>query len=470
MLRNAVKMLTKNLGLKLLALTFAVTMWMAVVNLDDPSASKTFTIAVTFENEDAVTSQNKYYETEGESANATFTVRGKRSIVDELSASDFKATADMSQLVQQEDENFVPVEIVALRHSSRLTISKRTKELKVILGELMREAFMIQPNAQGHPVEGYTVGGMTVEPNRLWVTGPKEVVSLIDAVKAPIDVSNMSTDVSDNVVPVLLDKNGDVVERTRLKLSVDIVTVKADIVSEKTVPIKVNYNGKPAEGYEVISAIANPSNVTIKGESEILNAISAINIPESDISVEGAKEMFEQKLDINQYLPDGVSLSNSVEATVTVKIDVEQLERRVFHIPVRNIGVNDLPEGYRIEYNESNVDIEIYGLPDDLNELSANTLRPILDVGGLTAGRHVGQLKVTLDNRYIVGEAAISFTIYSDNSGADDNNQNGEGTGGDDDTVPDDNTGADNDTASDEGSGANRDTEIDERTGQEEEE
>ena len=62
MLRNAVKMLTRNLGLKLLALLFAVTMWMAVVNLDDPTRSKTFTIAVTIENGEAVTAMNKYPE------------------------------------------------------------------------------------------------------------------------------------------------------------------------------------------------------------------------------------------------------------------------------------------------------------------------------------------------------------------------------------------------------------------------
>ena len=59
MLRNVVKMLTRNLGLKLLAFVFAVTMWLAVLNLDEPVRNRRFTIAVTVENEDAVTSMNK---------------------------------------------------------------------------------------------------------------------------------------------------------------------------------------------------------------------------------------------------------------------------------------------------------------------------------------------------------------------------------------------------------------------------
>ncbi len=450
MLRNAVKMLTRNLGLKLLALLFAVTMWMAVVNLDDPTRSKTFTIAVTIENGEAVTAMNKYYEIEADAANVTFNVKGKRSYVDEMSSSDFRAVADMSKLIQKENENVVPVEITALRHSSQLTISKRTRELKVTLEDLMRQAFMVQPNPQGEPADGYALGSLAVEPNRLWVSGPKEVVSQIDSVKAAIDVSNMSTDISDSVVPVLYDEEGEAVDTTRLTLSLDIVTVKANIVSKKTVPVKVNYSGKPAEGFEVISVNADPKEVTIKGRSEILNSISAVTIPEGVISVEDADEKFEQKVDINQYLPDGAALENSVEATVTVTIDVEQLERRVFTIPVRNIRVDGLPERYKLDFNERNAEIEIYGLTDDLDKLTTGALRPVLDVSGLTPGRHVKELQLALDNKYIVGETVISFTISSENSedtengGQDSSQGNGESGGSEDNEEnPDDETGAD---------------------------
>lgn len=468
MLRNAVKLLTRNLGLKLLAFIFAVSMWMAVVNLDDPVMNKSFTVAITIENEEVIEAANKYYEIEADSANVTFNVRGNRSIVEGLSSSDFKAVADMSKLIQGEKENVVPIEITALRHSSQLTISKRTRQLKVILEDLMRQAFVILPSAQGEPAEGYALGSMVVEPNRLWVSGPKEVVSKIDAIKATIDVSNMSTDISDSVVPVLLDEEGEIVDTTRLKLSLDIVTVKAGIVSQKTVPIKVNYSGKPADGFEVIQAIAEPSEVTIKGKSDILNSISAIVIPEEVINVEGADEKFEQKVDLNQYLPDGVSLNKSVEAAVTVKIDIEQLERRVFTISTRNIGVDDLPEGYQIDFNERNVDIEVYGLADDLDQLTVSALRPVLEVSGLTAGRHVKPLKLTLDSsKYVVGETAVSFTITSEENNNDnntDNDSSGDQTAPDEDTGTNDNTAADPDEGQDDDEG--QDTAADAREGQ----
>lgn len=463
MLRNVVKMLTRNLGLKLLALVFAATMWMAVVNLDDPPISKPFTIAVTVENEEVIEAANKYFEIEADSNNVTFNVLGNRSIVNELSSSDFKAVADMSRLIQKGDENVVPVEITALRHSSQLTISKRTREIKVILEDLMRQAFVIMPVAQGEPADGYALGSMVVEPNRLWVSGPKEVVSTIDAVKASIDVSNMSTDISDSVVPVLLDEKEKMVDTTRLSLSLEIVTVKVSIVSQKTVPIRVSYSGKPEEGFEVISTAAEPAEVTIKGKSDILNAISSIVIPKEVISVEGANEKFEQKVDLNQYLPSGVSLSKSVEGTVTVKIDIEQLERRVFTVPIRNIAVDDLREGYKIDYNERNVDIEIYGLADDLNSLNANALRPVLDVSGLAAGRHVKKLQLKLDSsKYIVGEASVSFTIRSEENAG---NETG-GTGQPGENTPDEETGGSGTEDGNESSPAPGDTTDQEDDGQ----
>lgn len=438
MLRRIVKRLTNNLSLKILALLFSVAVWMAVVNISDPTINRPFTVAVTIENEGAITALNKYYEIENNSTNVTFNVLGKRSIVQELSSSDFKATADMSQMIQTSDKNVVPVEITAQRYASQLTISKRVQEIEVNLEDLMSTTLVIQADTQGELAEGYALGTMEVTPNLLKVSGPKEVVSQIDTVKAIVDISGMSMSISDGVVPILLDKNEEVIDTTRLTLNLKAVTVKVSIVSEKTVPIKVNYSGTPVQGFEVISVKTDPAEVTIKGKSEILNSISTITIPENVIRVDNVDEKFEQQVDLTKYLPDGVSLSNSKEASVIVKVDVEELERRVFTIPKENISVDNLPEGYRIEFLSENVDMVIYGLKDDLDKLTVNEIRPILDVSGKVAGSHVGQLQLTLDNKYIAGDTMVSYTISSENGPEPSNNQNEPA-----DTVGDDNTTGD---------------------------
>lgn len=65
MLKNLAKKLTNNLGLKVLAVLFAIALWIVVVNIDDPVKPAQYTISVTQDNMDYLTSNGKYSETLG---------------------------------------------------------------------------------------------------------------------------------------------------------------------------------------------------------------------------------------------------------------------------------------------------------------------------------------------------------------------------------------------------------------------
>ena len=62
MKNSILKALTNNLGFKILALFFAITLWLFVYNLEDPTKSKTLTINVTIENKENIENMGKYYE------------------------------------------------------------------------------------------------------------------------------------------------------------------------------------------------------------------------------------------------------------------------------------------------------------------------------------------------------------------------------------------------------------------------
>lgn len=410
------KKLTENPGLKILALLLAIILWVAVINLDDPTINKQFTTGVTVENENFISTMGKYYEIESEDMNVTFNVYGKRSVINQLNNSDFKAVADLSQISQDESENRVPVTITPQRSANQVTVTKRVQNIRVKLEDLMRKSFIIQIESQGDPAEGYALDSMGVTPNVLRVSGPKSVVSKIEEVRAVIDVTGMSTEITDNVMPVLYDKDEKAVDITRLTMNLNTVTVRAGVVSEKTVPVKVKYTGSPAEGFEVVALDTDPAEIRIKGDSDILNAIGSITIPEGLINVEGMEEKLKQQVDITKYLPSGVTLSDSTQASITVTVDIEEMERRVFNVPVSKIEIDNLPEGSTIKFNSKQVGIPIYGLKNDLDALTADSLHPILDVSGMMSGSHVGSLRLILDQKYIAGEATVSYRILTENS------------------------------------------------------
>ena len=55
---NIWKRLTKNWGLKVISILFAIALWLVVVNVNDPTIKVTFAnIPVTIENVDVITNQ-----------------------------------------------------------------------------------------------------------------------------------------------------------------------------------------------------------------------------------------------------------------------------------------------------------------------------------------------------------------------------------------------------------------------------
>ena len=102
------KKITNNLGMKLLSILAAVIIWLIIVNVEDAMTTREITIPVEPINTNAVTDENYMFEpVSGEQA--TITVRARSSVIYNLTASDFKATADLS-LLSITDAVFVEVE------------------------------------------------------------------------------------------------------------------------------------------------------------------------------------------------------------------------------------------------------------------------------------------------------------------------------------------------------------------------
>ena len=78
------KMLTNNLGLKLLSVIGAIMLWLIVMNIDDPYTYRDFSpIQVTMLNENVVTDQGKVYKIEDGSDVISIRVWGKKSVLRE---------------------------------------------------------------------------------------------------------------------------------------------------------------------------------------------------------------------------------------------------------------------------------------------------------------------------------------------------------------------------------------------------
>ena len=401
------KALTANIGFKILALVFSIALWMIVVNVDDPEQTKTFTATVQVINENVLTDQGKYYTlTDGNTV--SFRVTAQRSVLERLSSSDFTATADMNYL---EDDERIPVDTTVNRYASSVRISAQRLYLKVEVGDEMDARFSIRGETTGDPADGFAVDEVSVVPNVISVRGPAEYVSKIESVRAYCDVTGRNMDTSETVVPVFYDADGKEVDTTRLQVSVDTVDVYVEIVSVKEVPIVVETSGSLADGLELTGITTDPATVMIKGESSELNRVTNITIPASVISLSDITQDLTTTVDITSYLPDGVTLLDSQDAQVSVKVGVAGETTQEFDVPVDNISVRNLERGYTTSFSASTVKVSITALQSELSRLSANSITGYVDVSGLVPGTYNLPITMNLDEDYQVGQATIQITI-----------------------------------------------------------
>ena len=413
MVRRAWKVITNNFGLKLLAALFAVILWLVVVNIDDPKISQRFSATVVIENAEYLTDQGKYFEVLDDTNTIVFTVTAKRSYIEKLSNTDFKAVSNMENAAIDNESGTgkVPIEVTALRYSSLVTISKATQNLEIALDNLAQDQFIVGVETSGTLPEGCALGEVTVSPNLLKVSGPESVVSSIDHVTASIDVTNMTSDVVASVIPILYDSDGNVIDKNELTLNMSTVTVTVRILDIKDVALIFNVTGTPADGYAYMDMEYEPKTIAIKGTASSLNNVTAINIPENALDISGARGDITQVIDVSEYLPSGVTVADQSQVKVKVTVHIAQLSTKVVNLFPSSIRVLNLPEGYKLSFDNSVIRVTVSGIAEDIAALDTDSIVASIDAGQLTPGTHEVEVALDLDENLYHEPVRVTVTV-----------------------------------------------------------
>lgn len=416
MVKKIGQKITHNFGLKLLAILFAIVLWIVVVNIDDPTQTLSYTTSVNLENTSYLTSMDKYYEVLEGTNTVTFRVTAKRSVHDKLNGSDFSAAANMGKIEYDEKtETYrVPVTITApQKYSKEIEMANKQNYIELSLEDLSRTQKVIKATTKGSVADGYALGDVKITSyNVLKISGPASIVSQIDTVTAVIDVDNVDTDVTDSVAPILLDADGNVVDTTKLTLSLSTVTISAQILSTKDVPVQFSISGTVEDGYMVTGISYQPTEVRIKGESAILNTINSISVPKEVLNLDGRTTDLETDVDITAYLPEGTALVLNSDGRIEVKVTIEPIVEKSYQVPVDNISLENLSNEYDCEYDAKYVKLTVSGSEDNMSILKKQNIRGTLELTGLSEGEHKLTPVWNLDSsKYTLEKAEVTVMI-----------------------------------------------------------
>ena len=416
MVKKIGQKITHNFGLKLLAILFAIVLWIVVVNIDDPTQTLSYTTSVNLENTSYLTSMDKYYEVLEGTNTVTFRVTAKRSVHDKLNGSDFSAAANMEKIEYDEKtETYrVPVTItVPQKYSKEIEMANKQNYIELSLEDLSRTQKVIKATTKGTVADGYALGDVKITSyNVLKISGPASIVSQIDTVTAVINVDNVDTDVTDSVAPILLDADGNVVDTTKLTLSLSTVTISAQILSTKDVPVQFSTSGTLEDGYMVTGMSYQPTEVRIKGESAILNTINSISVPKEVLNLDGRTTDLETDVDITAYLPEGTALVLNSDGRIEVKVTIEPIVEKSYQVPVDNISLENLSDEYDCEYDAKYVKLTVSGSEENMSILKKQNIRGTLELTGLSEGEHKLTPVWNLDSsKYTLEKAEVTVMI-----------------------------------------------------------
>ena len=381
------KSLTNNIGLKLLAFIFAFMLWLLVVNIDDPVDTKTFdSIPVTIE-----------HALDGTDT-VSVTVSATRSVLEKISAENIVATADMRELYL---ESQIPIEITIPGYEFE-TASASPRNVQVKIEQNKSDTFPITVTTTGTVRDGYVLGNVQADPERVTVNGPESVIDQISKVVAEVNVSGLSSDSSIDAVLTYYDEDNNEISAEQLANNLGTTGVKVNVTLYHTARIPVTVDTSEvtaADGYSISEVTWTPEEIQLAGEEEVLDALKEIRIPADAIDITSISQRTEKTVDITPYLPEGTRLVDENGNNILVTARVAREGTKSFDIPVGSITVNNLDDALTVSGYGSGDDLEVHigGPQEQLNSLELSDLAVSIDLKNCTeAGEYEVPVTITL--------------------------------------------------------------------------
>ena len=376
------EMLTRNLGLKILSLSIAFLLWLIVINIEDPAIVGNFEgISVTVINEEALDSLDKVYDIlSGEVIDIK--VKGKRSIIENLSRTDFIATADLEEL---SIVNAMEIKVSVPRYVEQVEIvNQSVSTMEISLEDLVTEQFRIDIIERGTIKEGSYINEKTASPNMVQLKGAQSVISKIKEVVVGVDVSGADETFSITATPQVYDHNGTLMNAEKMEFSHEEFNITVNVLDTKTVKLFLELEGAPAYGYDYVTFEYEPKEVDIAGTKEELAKVPHIV---GSFNINNAREDIEDEININDFIDQDVILIDNNQNAV-VNIDIERLETKDIVFPTNNIKVRNVPENSTVEFvNAEPIVVKVTGLQRAISSLNANNINPYVDLSEFEGDR-----------------------------------------------------------------------------------
>lgn len=389
-----------NLDLKILAVLFSIILWLIVVNIDDPVKTVQFTgIDVEILNGEELEAQGKVYEILDNTGTVTVTIKGRRSIVEDISKENITAVADMKDLTSMDT---LSITVASNKYGNELDDIKCDQDnVRISIEDLKKIQKVIDIEVVGEPADGYILGTVTTNLNQIYLEGPESVINQVSYAQAQIDVDGVTANVSSSVSIKLYDSEYKEINDSRISMNIKTVSVNQEILLTKEVPLEFDVSGEPAEGYALTGEIAaDVETVRIAGKKSVIEDVNSIVVPSTLLNVSNLDSSLTVQANLQNYLPNNVILADeNTDGTIDITVEIQKETFVTISFDKTNIKIVNLPAGYRAEVltdgnylTNTETNLKVYGLADVLSEYDEENVEPQLDVAAYMSQNGITEL------------------------------------------------------------------------------
>lgn len=401
------KKLGNNLGLKILSFVIAILVWLFVVNVNNPIGTKSFVISdVQLLNEAYIDADGKMCMQDEQQVPIRVTIKAQRKILDRISLDDIRAVADLQQAVSlNTDPVMVPI-TVSCDRILQDNIEVSPQNLSLHLEDKDTQEFVVNVTTNNtKPDRGYEIGSLTSNPEKIKITGPTSLINKIDKVNASIDVDGATEDITTEKDVKIIDKNGEEFTDSDMSyLNVSRVYVLQNSGRYRQMSKSKQVQRLSETGYQVESVSTTPNVVSVAGSEEGLATLkeqnNTITIPDYVADISDRDSDFEEKINISDYLPDGLKLTSDSSEDMFVRVNVLPIGSSVCEVPTKNIVVNHAPDGMQVSFDTANIEVRVQKTESSLDDLTEDQIKASIDLSDVKEGSHEVPVSIEIPDGY----------------------------------------------------------------------
>ena len=265
--------------LALLSLISAFALWLAVTETDNPTRAAVFGAGIEVK---AVNVPAGLAVASIRAPVVSLRVRADDNTLSKLTAADFRAEVDLSNLRQTNADQVVILRVVGDKKVEVVEVSPPV--VNVILEPETTKIIPVVPNRIGSPPLGYTAPSVDPSPGNVRVTGASSLVQLVESAVADVNLTGVRVASVRQVPLAARDARGAEIRGVRVEPS--IADVRVGVLQQEVtqvIPVQAGLQGSVADGYNLVGVGVDPPAIAVSGPVEIIQALTSISTEAVDV-------------------------------------------------------------------------------------------------------------------------------------------------------------------------------------------